>query len=56
MAAEVRSLSRLRGRAGVGVLPQTALPEWIDFPPPAALCQARRPPPQAGEVTESRCA
>jgi hypothetical protein len=30
---EVRSLSRLRGRA-VGVLPQNALVERIDFPHP----------------------
>jgi hypothetical protein len=32
---EVRSLSRLRGRAGV--FPQNAPVEGIDFPPPAAL-------------------
>jgi len=40
MTTAVRSLSRLRGRAGVGVLPQNTLPEWIDFPHP----------PQAGEA------
>src|SRR5690349_21623871 len=45
-AQEVRSLSRLRGRAGVGVSPRLTLPEWRE-PPPGA---SRRPPPQAGEV------
>jgi hypothetical protein len=30
-------LPRLRGRVGVGVLLQNKAPEWIDFPPPAAL-------------------
>jgi len=34
MKAEVRSLSRMRGRVGVGVLPQNVLVEWIDFPHP----------------------
>src|SRR5919198_2779747 len=43
---EVRSLSRLRGRVGVGVSPRVTLPEWRE-PPPGA---SRRPPPQAGEV------
>jgi hypothetical protein len=43
---EVRPLSRLRGRAGVGVVPQRTLPVWRK-PPPGA---SRRPPPQAGEV------
>jgi hypothetical protein len=32
----VRSLSRLRGRAGVGVLPRVALFVWRE-PPPATL-------------------
>ena len=50
-AMEVHSLSRSsRGRVGVGVLPQNALVERIDLPPPAGLFRARRPPPQAGEV------
>jgi hypothetical protein len=31
---EVPSLSRLRGRVGVGVFPQNALAERIDFPHP----------------------
>jgi hypothetical protein len=41
--AEVRSLSRLRGRAGVGVLRQNALVEGrIDFPhPPRSGAQLR---------------
>ncbi|SHL20770.1 hypothetical protein SAMN05444159_5311 [Bradyrhizobium lablabi] len=38
-ATEVRSLSRLRGRAGVGVLPQNALVEGIDFPHPPLSCE-----------------
>jgi hypothetical protein len=48
-------LPRLWGRAGVGASPQAY---WmIDFPHPprsgAQLrCRARRPPPQAGEVSE----
>src|SRR6516225_2988820 len=45
----LRSLSRLRGRAGVGVLPQRTLPVWGE-PPPGA---SRRPPPQAGEVSRA---
>jgi hypothetical protein len=36
---EVRPLSRLRGRVGVGVFPQNALTKGIDFPHP----------PRAGE-------
>lgn len=37
-ATELRPLSRSsRGRVGVGVLPQNALVERIDFPPPDAL-------------------
>jgi hypothetical protein len=36
----------------VGALQQNALVERIDLPPPAALLRARRPPPQAGEVSE----
>ena len=55
---KVRSLSRLRGRAGVGVSPRATLPEWRE-PPPGA---SRRPkselrssrPPQAGEVKRVR--
>ena len=47
----VHSLSRLRGRAGVGVPPRLALFEWREFPHPAALSERARPPPQAGEVT-----
>jgi hypothetical protein len=31
----LRSLSRLRGRVGVGVPLQVTLPEWREFPPPA---------------------
>jgi hypothetical protein len=50
---EVHSLSRLRGRVGVGVLPH-AVAEVIDFPHPPRF--ARRPPPQAGEVKNHRCA
>jgi hypothetical protein len=42
-ATEVRSLSRLRGRVGVGVLPQGALVEGTDLPPPAALSRAPQP-------------
>ena len=33
---ELRSLSRLRGRAGVGVPPRFALFVWKEFPPPAS--------------------
>ena len=33
----LRSLSRLRGRAGVGVSPQSVPVEWRHLPPPAAL-------------------
>src|SRR5687768_912440 len=51
---KVLSLSRLRGRVGVGVSPRATLPEWRE-PRPGA---PRRPkselrssrPPQAGEV------
>src|SRR3954447_9182099 len=58
----LRSLSRLRGRAGVGVSPHEALSKWRDPHPPRSgaqlRCRARRPkselrssrPPQAGEV------
>src|SRR5690242_20728258 len=35
--ATLRSLSRLRGRAGVGVSPRFTLPPWREFPPRAAL-------------------
>ena len=57
-AAAVSSLSRLRGRAGVGVPPQNALVEGKTSPP-AALCRAialpsASPPPQAGEVKTTR--
>ena len=45
-ATAVSSLSRLRGRVGVGVPPQNALFEWIDrFPTRRALarnCAAER--------------
>jgi hypothetical protein len=44
----------LAGEGGVGVFPQNALIVWRDFPPPAALWRARRPPPQAGEVDRAR--
>src|SRR5689334_19732928 len=47
-ARKVRSLPRLRGRAGVGA--SLRLPEWRE-PPPGA---SRRPPPQAGEVKRAR--
>jgi hypothetical protein len=33
------SLSRLRGRAGAGVLPQTKTFRVDRLPPPAALCE-----------------
>jgi hypothetical protein len=36
--AQVRSLSRLRGRVGVGVSPRTTVPE-LSEPPPAALSE-----------------
>jgi hypothetical protein len=35
----VSSLSRLRGRVGVGVFPQLALAEGIDFPHPPRSCE-----------------
>jgi len=35
-AKGLRSLSRLRGRVGVGVAPRVALFEWREFPPPAS--------------------
>ncbi len=52
-ATAVRSLSRLRGRAGVGVPDRKWMLLGRQFPPPAALWRARRPPPQAGEVAAS---
>jgi hypothetical protein len=39
---EVRPLSRLRGRAGVGVSPRFALFEWRELPPPATPGQRYR--------------
>jgi hypothetical protein len=35
--AGVRGERKLALEVGVGVFPQNTLPEWIDFPPPAAL-------------------
>src|SRR5260370_17398553 len=40
-AKGLRSLSRLRGRAGVGVSPRFALFEWIELPPPASHLSMR---------------
>src|SRR6202035_2904599 len=44
------------GGPGLGVSQQASL--GIEFPPPAALCRARRPPPQAqgcpGKILSSR--
>jgi hypothetical protein len=31
----------LRERVGVGVSPRVTLPEWREFPPPAALFERR---------------
>src|SRR6185312_2768180 len=43
-AAALRSLSRLRGRAGVGVSPRFAPPEWRKPPPASHLrCDATSP-------------
>jgi hypothetical protein len=50
---ELRSLSRLRGRAGVGVPPRVRLFVWRE-PPPAALFERADLPPQAGEVKQAR--
>jgi hypothetical protein len=48
---EARSLSRVRGRAGVGVPPQNILFEWTDFPPPAALRASTSPASGRGKVS-----
>lgn len=37
------SLSRLRGRVGVGVAPRVAPPVWREVPPPVALARADLP-------------
>jgi hypothetical protein len=50
---ELRSLSRLRGRAGVGVHPRVTLIEWRE-PPPAALFE-RSDLPRKRERWHSRC-
>src|SRR3954468_20624217 len=49
-AKGLRSLSGLRGTAGVGVAPRVALFEWREFSAARRALRARRPPPQAGEV------
>jgi len=38
-AMEVHSLSRVRGRVGVGVPPQNGLPEGRYFPHPPRSCE-----------------
>jgi hypothetical protein len=47
---EVRPLSRLRGRAGVGVVPQKPLVERTGLPPPATLRRAIARPSAIAEA------
>ena len=46
---EVRSFSRLRGKAGMGVLPQVTLPVWRELPPPVSHLSMRYDLPRKRE-------
>jgi hypothetical protein len=54
-AKGLRSLSRLRGRVGVGVLPRFTLVVWREFPPPASHHSMRCDLPRKRERC-SKCA
>ncbi len=51
-ATAVGSLSRLRGRVGVGAPRRRC--QWREFPHPHRIFDAMRPPPQAGEALTAR--